>query len=137
MTSAGTHSLSLSPPEIEALARMAEAVLAELPEPIRSAIDHVVFRVEDWPDALRLRRMGIGSPYGLLGLYEGVPQGQRSIHDHARLPDVIRLYRMPILAFAQDQDLPVEAVVRHVLIHEIGHHFGLSDAQMAAIENTP
>ncbi len=137
MTNIGNRPLSLPPPDLEALARMAESVFAALPEPIRSAIDHVVFRVEDWPDASRLRRMGIGSPYDLLGLYEGIPQGQRSIHDHARLPDVIRLYRMPILAFAQDRGLPVEAVVRHVLIHEIGHHFGLSDAQMAAIENAP
>ena len=137
MTGIGHPHLAASPPDLDALARMAEAALAEIPEPIRSAIDHVVFRVEEWPDPGRLRRMGIASPYGLLGLYEGVPRGQRSIHDHARLPDVIRLYRMPILAFARERGLSVEAVVRHVLIHEIGHHFGLSDAEMAAIENAP
>ncbi|GIX17890.1 MAG: hypothetical protein KatS3mg119_2076 [Rhodothalassiaceae bacterium] len=123
--------------DIDRIAEMAERALAELPEPIRSAIDHVVFRVEDWPDGARLRRMGLTSPWDLLGLYEGVPRGRRSIHDNARLPDVIRLYRMPICAYAEHHDLPLEAVVRHVLIHEIGHHFGLSDEEMEAIENGP
>ncbi len=123
--------------DIDRIAEMAERALAELPEPIRSAIDHVVFRVEDWPDGARLRRMGLTSPWDLLGLYEGVPQGLRSIHDNARLPDVIRLYRMPIRAYAEHHDLPLEAVVRHVLTHEIGHHFGLSDEEMEAIENGP
>ncbi len=123
--------------DLDHIAEMAERALAELPEPIRSAIDHVVFRVEDWPDPLRLRRMGIASPYGLLGLYEGVPRSRRSIHDNARLPDVIRLYRMPILSLAQERKLPVDQVVRHVLVHEIGHHFGLSDEEMAMIERGP
>ncbi|RMF12911.1 MAG: metallopeptidase family protein [Alphaproteobacteria bacterium] len=113
---------------------MAEDAYATIPAGLRAAIDQVVFRVEEWPDARALASVGLRFPEQLLGLYQGVSIDRRSIHDSGRLPDVIRLYRQPILRHARATGTPVEAVVRHVLIHEIGHHFGLSDADMAAIE---
>ncbi len=122
------------PPGLDEIASMAEEAYHIIPAPLRAAIDQVVFRVEEWPDAHALASVGLRFPEQLLGLYQGVSLDRRSIHDSGRLPDVVRLYRQPILRHARATGTPVESVVRHVLIHEIGHHFGLSDEDMAAIE---
>ncbi|MGH7073016.1 MAG: metallopeptidase family protein [Stellaceae bacterium] len=120
--------------EIEALARQ---TLKTIPRRLRRYVEPVVIRVEDFPDAWTAWEMGLGSPFDLLGLYRGVPLMAKSVFDPSPNIDMIFLYRQPILAFAARSGDSLGAVVRHVLIHEIGHHFGYSDAEMAAINAEP
>jgi predicted Zn-dependent protease with MMP-like domain len=120
--------------EIEAMARQA---LNTIPRRLRRHVEPVVIRVEDFPDPATQWEMGLQSPYDLLGLYRGVPLIGKSVFDPRPNIDMIFLYRLPILAFAARSGDGLAAVVRHVLIHEIGHHFGFSDAEMAAINAAP
>lgn len=116
----------------EALARRA---LRDLPALFRRHLDGVVFKVEEFPDRETLDEMGIASRYDLLGLYTGVPIGEKSVGDVVPSADLIFLYRQPILRFARQTGESVEHVVRHVVVHEVGHHFGLSDEDMDRIED--
>lgn len=118
-------------PEIEALARDA---LLRLPEPFAATVRDVVLIVADFAEEDVLAEMGIEDPYELTGLYVGHPLTERS-HDHSgRLPDQVFLYRAPILLEWSEGEDSLEALVAHVLIHEIGHHFGLSDDDIDALE---
>jgi len=112
----------------------AQAVWDGLPEQFRHALGNVTVQVADFADTETLDALRIHDPYGLLGLYHGAALPFQSVWDPARLPERIFLYRIPILAYAQRNREAVDGVVRHVLIHEIGHHFGFSDADMALIE---
>lgn len=112
----------------------AQRVWDTLPEEFRTVVGNLSIQIHDFANNGTLERMGIGDPYGLLGLYHGIGLPYKSTWDIPRGPDMIFLYRIPILAYAHRRALPVEGVIRHVLIHEIGHHFGFSDADMAAIE---
>ena len=120
-----------SPDEFQALT---EAAYARLPARFRDLCTDLVIRVEEWPDREILQAMDIASPYHLLGLYQGVSLQHKSGQDVPYGPDMVFLYRRPMLQFAADEGESVEQVVTHVLVHEIGHHFGLSDADMEAIE---
>ncbi len=113
----------------------AQAIWDGLPEQFRAMLGNVTVHVADFADAGTLRALRIRDPYGLLGLYHGVGLPFKSTSDPASLPDRIFLYRIPILDYAERNDEPVDRVIRHVLIHEIGHHFGFSDADMAMIES--
>lgn len=118
--------------EIEALAR---AALADLPEPFAAHLEGVVLQVEDFADAETLTSVGIEEPFDLTGIYEGVPVGEKHSAPSGTLPDRIRLFRMPILEeWAARGDETLEHLVAHVVIHEVGHHFGLSDADIEALE---
>jgi predicted Zn-dependent protease with MMP-like domain len=117
--------------DIEALARRA---LAELPRRFRRHLGPVVVRVEDFPDRETERAMGLASPFDLLGLYRGVALPLKSVSDPLPHMDMISLYRRPILDYWCDSGVDLFDVVRHVLIHEIGHHFGFGDADMERIE---
>ncbi len=118
--------------EIEALAR---AVLARLPEAFRVHLGDVLVRVEDFADDAVLADLGIADPFDLTGLYEGVPLGDKHAAPSGTMPDRIRLFRRPILdEWAARGDESLEHLVAHVLIHEVGHHFGLSDEAMHALE---
>jgi predicted Zn-dependent protease with MMP-like domain len=118
--------------EIEALAR---AALERLPEPFSTSIGDIVLLVHDFADDETLRQMGIEDPFDLSGLYEGIPLTERSVEQSGTLPERIFLYRRPILdEWAERGDVSLDDLVAHVLVHEIGHHFGLSDADIAAIE---
>ncbi|MCY7397608.1 MAG: metallopeptidase family protein [Sphingomonas bacterium] len=117
--------------EIEAIARVA---LAGLPEPFAAHLDGVVLQVEDIADADLLVEMGIDHPLDLTGIYEGIPIGERSSTHSGTLPDRIRLFRRAILDEWIEDGESLEHLVRHVLIHEVGHHFGLSDEAMHALE---
>ena len=119
--------------EIEALAR--EAYTA-IPAALRGQAADVAIRIEELPDAATCEEMKLESPFHLLGLYRGVPFGERSVLDAPRELDMIFLYRMPMLRYAEETGEDLSHLVRHVLIHEIGHHFGLSDEDMEAIENS-
>ena len=117
--------------EIEAIARHA---LAGLPEPFAAHLGGVVLLVEELADEALLAEMGIDHPLDLTGIYEGIPIGERSSTHSGTLPDRIRLFRRAILDEWIEDGEALEHLVRHVLIHEVGHHFGLSDEAMHALE---
>ncbi len=106
-----------------------------IPAKLRRHVEDVVIRVDEWADDDTLDEMGIPSRWDLLGLYRGLPIGNQSPAISRASVDMIFLYRQPILRYARATDAPLDAVVRNVLIHEIGHHFGFSDADMERIEN--
>jgi predicted Zn-dependent protease with MMP-like domain len=121
-------------PSLEDFAALAEAAFAELPAQFRKMAGEVVFRVDDFPDDEVLADLELESPFDLTGLYQGVDLSQRSFSDHAP-PARIFLYRRPILdEWAERGDVTLGDLVTHVLVHEIGHHFGLSDDDIDRIE---
>jgi predicted Zn-dependent protease with MMP-like domain len=117
--------------EIEAIAR---ATLRALPAPFADSLGDVVLLVEEFADERTLAEMEIDDPFELSGIYEGVPLTERSVDQSGTLPERIRLFRRPILDEWADGGDTLEHLVAHVLIHEVGHHFGLSDADMHALE---
>ena len=117
--------------DVEALAREA---FARLPGNFRALCEGLVIHVEDFATEEVLDDMEIESEFDLMGLFQGVGLPHRSNDDIARLPNMIWLYRRPILDYWAEHDEELGDIVRHVLIHEIGHHFGLSDGDMEAIE---
>ena len=96
--------------------------------------DGVVIRIEDFAADEVLKSLGIESPFDLMGLYQGVSLDRKSVMDSGREPDMVFLYRRAILDYWAESDETLGGLVTHVLIHEIGHHFGLSDADMEALE---
>jgi predicted Zn-dependent protease with MMP-like domain len=119
--------------EIDALAR---AALARLPAQFRAHLGDVVLLVEEFADEALLAELGIEDPFDLTGVYEGTPLHQKSIEHSGRLPDRIRLFRQPLLdEWIARGNETLEHLVAHVLVHEVGHHFGLSDEAMHALED--
>jgi predicted Zn-dependent protease with MMP-like domain len=114
--------------------QMARAAFRRLPDEFRTLCEDVIIRVEDFPTAEVLRQMRLASPYDLLGLFQGIGLPFRSVTMPIEWPNMIWLYRRPILAYWAEHDDTLEAIVTHVLVHEIGHHFGLSDDDIEAIE---
>ncbi|HET9902581.1 MAG TPA: metallopeptidase family protein [Xanthobacteraceae bacterium] len=125
---------NLFAPRLEDIEAIAREEFARLPETFRALCADVVFRVEDFPSEEVLARMGIEDAFELLGLFEGVGLPFRSHTDVTAMPNMIWLYRRPILDYWCEHEETLGAIVSHVLIHEIGHHFGFSDADMEAIE---
>jgi predicted Zn-dependent protease with MMP-like domain len=122
-------------PSLDDLAALAQAAFAALPEGFRKLAGDVVFRVDDFPTDEALDALGIDDPFGLTGLYQGVDIGHRDGLGPAAQPSMIFLYRRPMLdEWAEHGEVTLEELVTHVLVHEIGHHMGLSDAQIHAIE---
>ena len=126
---------SLQAPTLADLERLAEEAFARLPARFRPLCDGVVVRVEDFPDHETLRDMGFESPFDLLGLFRGIGLAQDGASPTTgQFPNMIWLYRRPILDYWAEHEETLGALVTHVLVHEIGHHFGLSDVDMEAIE---
>ena len=122
-------------PSEEDFIQAAEDALAELPAWVRDALENIAFVVEPFPDREVQREMGLESPYDLLGLYQGTPISERGgSYGYGNLPDLIHLYRRPILAFCAVEGIDWRHGVRHVVVHEIGHYLGLSDEEMEAME---
>ncbi|HWP26569.1 MAG TPA: metallopeptidase family protein [Xanthobacteraceae bacterium] len=117
--------------EFEALAT---AAFARLPTRFRARCEGVVVRVDDYPSEDVLDDMGIESELDLLGLFQGVGLPFRSESDPVQMPNMVWLYRVPILLYWAEHDETLGAIITHVLVHEIGHHFGLSDKDMEEIE---
>ncbi|WP_299324146.1 metallopeptidase family protein [Parasphingopyxis sp.] len=129
------ESLSDPIPDADAMEAMARRSMESLPAEFREQMGNVVLRVEEYADPESLKAVGLTHPMELSGLYTGRPIGEKSISDPSDLPDMIHLYRQPILAEAADRGISIERLVHHVLIHEVGHHFGLSDDDMHALED--
>ncbi|MBC7504117.1 MAG: metallopeptidase family protein [Sandarakinorhabdus sp.] len=129
MTSRQTHPPSLA--DIEALAQTA---VERLPALFRDHLASVLLRVEDFPDADVIAEMGLESAWDILGLYWGRHVGMKGDEPSGAVPDMIFLYRRPLLEEWCEGEDSLEALVSHVLVHEVGHHFGLSDDAMEAIE---
>ena len=127
-----TFGLAPSAEEMEAIAR---AALERLPAQFRVHLGDILLLVEDFADAETLAAMGLEDPFELTGIYEGLPLGEKSIGHSGTMPDRIRLFRSPILdEWIARGDETLEHLVAHVVIHEVGHHFGLSDEAMHALE---
>jgi predicted Zn-dependent protease with MMP-like domain len=125
----------LSAPSLEHIAALAEVSFAELPAAFRKQAGEIVFRVDDFASDEVLDNLGLEDPFELTGLYQGVDLGRRSVFDPSPEPARVFLYRRAILdEWAERGDVSLGELVTHVLVHEIGHHFGLSDDDIEAIE---
>ena len=113
---------------------LAQAAVERLPETFRRHLADVLLRVEDFPDDDVIQAMELETEWDILGLYQGVPLGEKSSMAPGAMPDMIFLYRRPMLDYWAETGESLEALVTHVLVHEVGHHFGLSDADMERIE---
>jgi len=121
-------------PSLAELEVLAGEVFRRLPKRFRDLAADVVIRVDDFPTDEVLDEMGAETEFDLLGLFHGVGLPFRLESAAVQMPNMIWLYRRPILDYWAEHDETLGAIVKHVLVHEIGHHFGLSDADMAAIE---
>ncbi len=126
---------NVAAPSIADLDLMAQSAFAALPEDFRRLCDGVVIRVEDFPDDETLDEMNCESEFDLLGLFRGRGRAQSEATPMTgQFPNMVWLYRRPLLDFWAEHEETLGAIVTHVLVHEIGHHFGLSDDDMQAIE---
>ena len=129
-----TETFAPSAAQMEALAR---AALARIPEPFAAYLADVVLVIEEFADDQTLRDMGMEDPFELTGLYSGRPVGEKDgFMGELPQPDTIHLYRRPLLDEWVDTGVSLEALVTHVVVHEVGHHFGLSDDDMHALEDS-
>lgn len=124
------------PPSADEIEAIARDTLRRLPEPFSESIGDIVLLVYDFADEETLRAMGMDDPFELSGLYEGIPLTERSVEQSGTLPERIFLYRRPILDEWAAGEETLEHLVAHVLIHEVGHHFGLSDDDIHALEDS-
>ncbi len=123
-------------PSLVDFEELAETAYARLPARFRKLCDGVVIRVEDFPADEVIKEMELESPFDILGLFTGIGLPQDgAVTETGRLPNMIHLYRRPILDYWAEHEEALGAIVTHVLVHEIGHHFGLSDEDMERIES--
>jgi len=120
--------------EADSFQQIAEEELASLPVTFLDAIHNVSIQIGEFPADEVVEALGVESPFDLLGLYQGWPLPERGASYAGQPPDIIELYRQPILRFCEEQGEELRHCIRHVLVHEIGHYFGFSDEEMEAIE---
>jgi predicted Zn-dependent protease with MMP-like domain len=126
--------VALKAPSLDELEAIAEDAYRRLPVKFRALCEGLVIRVEDFPTDQVLDELQAETEFDLLGLFQGVGLPFRSESAPTHMPNMIWLYRRPILDYWAEHDETLGAIVTHVLVHEIGHHFGLSDDDMMAIE---
>ena len=122
-------------PDAAALERLGEEAMRRLPPQFRAHLTGVVLRVEEFADEQVLGELGIEDPFELTGLYSGRPIGEQSSTISGELPPMIHLYRRPLLDEWVETGVGLEDLITHVIVHEVGHHFGFSDEEMHAIED--
>ena len=122
------------PPSADEIEAIARAALAGLPAPFADHLGDIVLQVDELAEQDLLAELGIDHPLDLTGVYEGIPIGEKSVDSPSQMPDRIRLFRRAILDEWVEEGEELEHLVRHILIHEAGHHFGLSDEAMHALE---
>lgn len=125
-----------SDPDTATFERLAHKAMAALPPEFRRHLDGVVLQIEEFADRETLNAMEIDDPWDLTGLYHGRPLDEESIWDSGQFRPMIFLYRQPLLAEWEETGVDLEALIAHVVIHEVGHHFGLSDEEMHALEDS-
>jgi predicted Zn-dependent protease with MMP-like domain len=126
---------TLQAPSLAEFERLAEEAFSRLPESFRRLCEGVVVRVDDFPDDETLREMGLSSPFDLLGLFRGIGLAQGgALLGTGQFPNMVWLYRRPLLDYWAEHEETLGQLVTHVLVHEVGHHFGLSDEDMETIE---
>ncbi|MFC0409014.1 metallopeptidase family protein [Roseomonas elaeocarpi] len=123
-----------TPPSVDDIASLAEAALGALPLELRTSVRGIAILVEEVPEDEVLEEMGLDHPWELTGLYRGVPLTERSVTDLPRGPDTIVLFRESILVEWIETGEDLFRLVRNVIIHEVGHHFGFSDTEIARLE---
>jgi predicted Zn-dependent protease with MMP-like domain len=123
------------PPDAAEIERLAEAAIARMPEHFRAHLRGVVLQVEEFADAETLKALGIDNEFELSGLYSGRSIDKQSSWVSGELPAMIHLYRRPLLDEWVETGVSLEDLITHVIVHEVGHHFGFSDADMHAIED--
>jgi predicted Zn-dependent protease with MMP-like domain len=121
-------------PSLDEFEELAVAALESLPQPFRDLVRDVRCYVADFPEDDVLDDLGIESEFDLMGLFTGIGMAQEGITQTGRMPNVVYLYRRPILDYWAEHEETLGAVVTHVLIHEMGHHFGFSDEDMEGLE---
>jgi predicted Zn-dependent protease with MMP-like domain len=121
-------------PSLAEIEDLAQAAFAALPAAFRARCAGVAIHVDDFPDEATLDEMGCETEFDLLGLFRGVGLAQSGEVETGRMPNAVWLYRRPLLDYWAEHDETLGDLVTHVLVHEIGHHFGLSDDDMARIE---
>lgn len=115
--------------------KIARDTVAALPEAFRPAAEAVLLRIAEWPEADTLDELEIEDPRDLTGLYEGIPMTEKSVFDMAPPPDIVWIFRQPILAEWRDRgDVALDELIAHVVVHEFAHHFGWSDEEIALID---
>ncbi|MBY6218025.1 metallopeptidase family protein [Qipengyuania aquimaris] len=122
-------------PTQEQMQQMAESVVAKLPQEFRAQMGEIVMRVEDFATAEQLESVELSDKWELTGLYEGVALTERSVWESHRMPARIWLFRQPLIAEWRETGVRMDDLVRHVVIHEAGHHFGFSDDDMHWLED--
>lgn len=121
--------------DVAAFERLAREALDGLPAPFREHLGAIVIRVEEFADDETLDAMGIESEWDLTGLYHGRPVSEQSVWATGEMPPMITLYRQPLLVEWRETGVDLGDLVRHVVVHEVGHHFGLSDEDMHRLED--
>lgn len=122
-------------PSLALLEQLAHEAVSTLPEPFREPATHIRLRIEEFPDEDVLDELQIDDPFELTGLYDGIPLTEKSTADQVIKPDVIWLFRRPILdEWAERGDVSLQELVAHVVVHELAHHFGWSDEDIARID---
>lgn len=122
-------------PDSALFERLARDALASLPQPFRDHLGDIVIRVEEFADRETLDALGLADAWELTGLYHGRPLSEQSVWATGDMPPVITLYRAPLLREWRATGVGLEDLITHVVVHEVGHHFGLSDADMHRIED--
>jgi predicted Zn-dependent protease with MMP-like domain len=123
-------------PSPEDIAAIARRTLDRLPSPFSDSLGDIVLLIEEVADAETARSVGLRHPMQLSGLYSGIPLNRQSIQQSGTLPERITLYRRPIIAEWQSSRVSLDQLVSHIVIHEVGHHFGFSDDDMHALEDS-
>jgi predicted Zn-dependent protease with MMP-like domain len=122
-------------PDAAALERLGEEAIRNLPRHFRAHLAGVVLRVDEFADDEVLAALGIEDPFELTGLYSGRPMPEQSSTISGELPPMIHLYRRPLLDEWVETGVSLQDLITHVIVHEVGHHFGFSDEEMHAIED--